>query len=126
MLRLAQWDWLRMKVRNTPDVLTILLKMLHMFQCTTLQYISTLGVCCASLKEIIEILSPIRADSVEGANGLKVSGDCHDEHEFDWFSHLHCGGSGKKGDSLLQIHQRVDTLPATLSSTILFPSYLCY
>ena len=103
--------------------------MLLMFQCTTLQYITTLGVCCASLKEIIEILSPIRADSVEGANGLKVSGDCHDEHEFDWFSHLHCGGSGKKGDSLLQIHQRVDTLPATLSilvSTILFSSYLCY
>ena len=66
---------------------------------------------------------------MEGANGLKVSGDCHDEHEFDWFSHLHCGGSGKKGDSLLQIHQRVDTLPATLSilvSTILFSSYLCY
>ena len=73
MLRLAQWDWLRMKVGNTSDVLTILLKMWHMFQRTTLQYISTLGVCCASLKEIIEILSPIRADSVEGANGLKVS-----------------------------------------------------
>ena len=83
------------------------------FQCTTLQYISTLGVCCTSLKEIIEILSPIRADSVEGANGLKVSGDCRDEHEFDWFSHLHCG-EGKKGDSLLQINKRVHTLPATL------------
>ena len=24
MLRLAQWDWLRMKVGNTPDLLTIL------------------------------------------------------------------------------------------------------
>lgn len=83
--------------------------MLLPLQCTTLQYITTLGVCCASLKEIIEILSPIRADSVEGANGLKVSGDCRDEHEFDWFSHLHCGGGGKKGDSLLQIHKRVDT-----------------
>jgi len=53
MLRLAQWDWLRMK-------------------CTTLQYINTLTVCSEALREIIEILSPIRADSVEGANGLKA------------------------------------------------------
>jgi len=53
MLRLAQWDWLRMK-------------------CTTLQYITTLKVCCEALREIIDILSPIRADSVEGANGLKA------------------------------------------------------
>ena len=52
-LRLAQWDWLRMK-------------------CTTLQYIHSLKVLCDNLREIITILGPIRVDSDEGANGLKV------------------------------------------------------
>ena len=42
------------------------------FQCTTLQYINSLKVCCDALKEIIAILGPIRVDSEEGANGLKV------------------------------------------------------
>jgi len=80
MLRLAQWDWLRMK-------------------CTTLQYITTLKVCCEALREIIDILSPIRADSVEGANGLKV---LVGEGELDWFSHLHTQ-QGKKGGSCQQL-----------------------
>jgi len=53
-LRLAQWDWLRMK-------------------CTTLQYIHSLKVLCENLREIIVILGPIRVDSDEGANGLKNS-----------------------------------------------------
>ena len=52
-MRLAQWDWLRMK-------------------CTTLQYIQSLKVLCDNLREIITILGPIRVDSDEGANGLKV------------------------------------------------------
>lgn len=52
-LRLAQWDWLRMK-------------------CTTHQYIHSLTVICESLKEVIQILGPIRVDSDEGANGLKA------------------------------------------------------
>ena len=82
-----------------------------MFQCTTLQYIHTLQVCCESLREIIEILSPIRADSVEGSNGLKVMNvmslpDLNLEHEFDWYSHLH-EAQGKKGDSTQQLFRRV-------------------
>ena len=71
MLRLAQWDWLRMKVGKGHRSVIILSS--YIFQCTTLQYIATLQVCCESLREIIEILSPIRSDSVEGANGLKVN-----------------------------------------------------
>jgi len=55
-LRLAQWDWLRMK-------------------CTTLQYINSLKVLCDSLREIIVILGPIRIDSDEGANGLKAKNE---------------------------------------------------
>ena len=43
-------------------------------KCTTLHYLGTLRVACTSLKEIIQILGPIRADSEEGAIGLKVSG----------------------------------------------------
>ena len=70
MLRLAQWDWLRMKVGKGQMIQSRFYP--SKFQCTTLQYISTLQVCCESLREIIEILSPIRSDSVEGANGLKV------------------------------------------------------
>jgi len=53
VLRLAQWDWFRMK-------------------CTTVQYISSLEAVCQSLREIIAILGPIRVDSVEGGNGLKA------------------------------------------------------
>jgi len=83
MLRLAQWDWLRMK-------------------CTTLQYINTLTVCSDALREIIEILSPIRADSVEGANGLKVT--CGGS---DWFGHLHTT-PGRKGGSSQQIYRGVN------------------
>lgn len=55
-LRLAQWDWLRMK-------------------CTTIQYINSLKVLCDSLREIIVILGPIRIDSDEGANGLKAKNE---------------------------------------------------
>jgi len=55
-LRLAQWDWLRMK-------------------CTTLQYIHSLKVLCSNLREIITILGPIRVDSDEGANGLKAKNE---------------------------------------------------
>ena len=77
---------------------------LSLLQCTTLQYINTLTVCCESLREIIEILSPIRADSVEGANGLKVTSS---EEEFDWFSHLHCA-TGRKGGSSQLISRGVN------------------
>ena len=72
-------------------------------QCTTLQYITTLKVCCEALREIIDILSPIRADSVEGANGLKV---LVGEGELDWFSHLHTQ-QGKKGGSCQQLTRGV-------------------
>ena len=41
-------------------------------KCTTLQYIQSLKVLCDNLREIITILGPIRVDSDEGANGLKV------------------------------------------------------
>ena len=41
-------------------------------KCTTLQYIHSLKVLCDNLREIITILGPIRVDSDEGANGLKV------------------------------------------------------
>ena len=101
MLRLAQWDWLRMKARLNKkkpvpgSIVTV--------QCTTLQYITTLKVCCEALREIIDILSPIRADSVEGANGLKV---LVGEGELDWFSHLHTQ-QGKKGGSCQQLTRGV-------------------
>jgi len=55
-LRLAQWDWLRMK-------------------CTTLQYISSLKMACESLREVIDILGPIRVNSDEGAKGLKAKNE---------------------------------------------------
>ena len=42
-------------------------------QCTTLQYIQTLEACCDILKEVIEIFAPIRSDSSEGKNGIKVT-----------------------------------------------------
>ena len=100
MLRLAQWDWLRMKVINSsycPEC-----QVSFVFQCTTLQYINTLTVCSDALREIIEILSPIRADSVEGANGLKVT--CGGS---DWFGHLHTT-PGRKGGSSQQIYRGVN------------------
>ena len=42
-------------------------------QCTTIQYVNSLKVACDTLREIIAILGPIRVDSVEGGNGLKVT-----------------------------------------------------
>jgi len=68
-LRLAQWDWLRMK-------------------CTTLQYISSLKMACESLREVIDILGPIRVNSDEGAKGLK---------SFNSYAHLFLT-KGRKGD----------------------------
>ncbi|XP_023348143.1 protein msta isoform X2 [Eurytemora carolleeae] len=70
-LRLAQWDWIRMK-------------------CTTIQYVNSLQAVCASLREIISILGPIRVDSVEGGNGVKVG------EEDDLYLHLHF--EGRKGE----------------------------
>jgi len=91
-LRLAQWDWLRMK-------------------CTTLQYIANLKGCCDSLKEIIAILGPIRVDAEEGAMGLKVKlsvGLGLDPVLVDTnnnFLHLH-HEEGRKGESLHQMQFR--------------------
>ena len=101
MLRLAQWDWLRMKV-ITSFIEPCQCQVSFIFQCTTLQYINTLTVCCDALREIIEILSPIRADSVEGANGLKVT-----DGGSDWFGHLHTT-PGRKGGSSQQICRGVN------------------
>ena len=42
------------------------------FQSSTEEYTNTLTLCCEYLKEVIGILGPIRVDSEEGANGLKV------------------------------------------------------
>ena len=101
MLRLAQWDWLRMKARlNKKKPGPRLYRDCAVHHA---QYITTLKVCCEALREIIDILSPIRADSVEGANGLKV---LVGEGELDWFSHLHTQ-QGKKGGSCQQLTRGV-------------------
>ena len=43
------------------------------FQSSIEEYTNTLTLCCEYLKEVINILGPIRVDSEEGANGLKVN-----------------------------------------------------
>jgi len=111
-LRLAQWDWLRMK-------------------CTTLQYIANLKGCCDSLKEIIAILGPIRVDAEEGAMGLKVILEVGRGIEpvlvltNNNFLHLHHEEGKKGGESLHQMQFRVKLFyPALSCQTCLgFTSY---
>lgn len=105
-LRLAQWDWLRMKVNSNNCGISNLL--IGLFQCTTIQYIANLKGCCDSLKEIIAILGPIRVDAEEGAIGLKVMLGVGMGIEpvlvftNNNFLHLH-HEEGKKGESLHQM-----------------------
>jgi hypothetical protein len=63
-------------------------------QCTTIQYVNSLKVACDTLREIIAILGPIRVDSVEGGNGLKVTPPPLPRTLplLLFLSHLECGG----------------------------------